>query len=259
MKRRRYLATVAATLGLAGCNGNGSSAGTPSSMPTDTPTATPTSSPTATETPTDTPTDTPTETETDTPTETETETPTPDPREEQLAQITETLTDLHQQYAPNAEIGTTSVTADIPTRDYRQTLHKTRDRLEELEEQQLTKDQKTRVQQAWDAVWAFWYIGDVHAGFRATHGRVGSAWSRMVGGEYDAVGTRVDSIENGLSDAEETLGHLRERSSPDGMAVVDGASADGYRQQLGRFDSGFEQYRTAGDAILSTALSIKAG
>lgn len=272
MRRRRLLASLALSLGIAGCQTPETT--TPTDEPTrtpfttrtetSTPTATPTSAPTATETgtPTATETETPTETETDTPTETAT--PEPSPAEQEAAERIEgARADLQaalDAYTEQGEDATTllGVSAAATEFEWPAVTNPVGDARSDLdgvpdiaaEEQLATADDLREVATFLELA------ARTQSPLGKAHDATTTARQWWYDEKFSFLGRQVDRMGTQRDEAEDLFSDLQDETDAAAMAAFEPVGEDTYDDKIDQFDAELETLSDLPDLFdtLETAL-----
>lgn len=241
MLRRRYIASLASFIGLAGCAGDGSNpAEQTGATPTSTPrTKTPTPSPTPTlsgtpEGTTDTPEGTPTETETQTPN-------TPTEVEALIESARDSLSEaiaVYAEFAPRNRDGIISITAkttDFSATDVFQPANAALNDLNDAEKYDNLDDHTEEIET----------LRSVHsfiAGAARTRQSLVRAYEKLVeirglieDRSYDDVPNLADSMGSEQESASDSFQTFLDESSSDDMAAIENISPDIYDEMVAVF------------------------
>lgn len=225
--RRDLLLGLGATLSLAGC-AETEEAGT---------TSAPTQRPTETNTPTAT--DESTQSPTSTATETETATSTPDPRTRALDGIEQTLVGELSDFTVNAQIDTRSLEGAVPNAGNNDRLYEVRSELRDIETDQLTDEQQGRYSRLQRAYWFVWWIELLHNDAVNLIDAASQSWDKERG--TTGTGLPIEPLDEALSTASGRFEDLKEDSSKEGLAELEGYQAEDYDAVVSRYDKVISQ------------------
>lgn len=276
MRRRRLLASIALSLGIAGCQTpetttptdepartsttTRTETATPTDTPTSVPTATETETPTATET--DTPTETPTETETDTPTETAT--PEPSPAEQEAAERIEAArADLQAAldgYTEQGEDATTllEVSAAATEFEWPAVTNPVGDARSDLDgvpdiaaEEQLATAEDLR-----EVATFLELAARTQAPLGKAHDATTTARQWWYDEKFSFMGRQVDRMETRRDEAEDLLSDLQDETDAASMTAFEPIDEGTYEDKIDQFDAELETLSDLPDLFedLETAL-----
>ena len=232
--RRDLLIGVGATFCLAGCSGNGDTESTTTQQPTTTSTPTPTTTPTQTSTPT--------ETETQTPTETEE--PTPEPGTAALNNIEQLLLEDLSNFAMGGGIDDRDLNEPVLSPGTNDNLYEIRDKLGNIDTSELSDELRTRHSRLQSVYWFVWWTKMVHNDAGEIIDAAAESWDK-----YRDTTTTADPI-NPLADslpvASEHFDNLKEDSSKDDLAELEGYTEEDYESVVNRYDQVISQ----GDTLI---------
>ncbi|WP_144900881.1 hypothetical protein [Halobellus captivus] len=226
--RRDLLMGVGAILSLAGCAEPQESDSTTTTTQTQTETTTQT-------------TDEPTESATSkaTETETETEVSTPDPRVTALDSIEQKIVAELTDFSINAEIDTRSLGATVQDAGNNDRLYEARSERGDIDTDDLTSDQQERYSRLESAYWFVWWLELLHNDAAVIIDAVPNSWDNERGSS--GTGLPVDPLRETLSTASGRLEDLKEDSSKEGLAELEGYGIEDYDAVVSRYEQVIDQ------------------
>ena len=261
MRRRNVLASLALSLGLAGCIApradadDESTLRSPSASRTATRTATATEAPTAAPTPTDTETPTPTDTETATDTETETQTETPEPTpseaERKAANRIETARDhlrtALDEYTAQGDDATTLLDVSAATTGFEypavtNPLDDARSKLDGAENVATAEETTATIADLRVVADFLEYAARTQSSIAKAHKAATTAKGWWYDEKYGFLSGQVNTMESRRDEADDLLADLEDQTSADALAAFEPLDEATYDDKVDQFAAEIETF-----------------
>jgi len=230
--RRDVLTGFGGIFSLSGCAGENETGSTSSATPTvtDTPTETDTQTATRTSPPTA------------TATSTQTDVPTPDPYTRKLNEVERKLLEEMSEFTRGRDIDNLPFEISAPNPRDSSRLFDTRGELNDINQSQLSDEQKGRLSRLWDAFWFVWWTETLHNDVSNVLDSASKSWDN----ERGTKGTNesVEPLEDAYSTASDSFDRLKEYSSRSGIAELEGFTEDDFGLAVDRYSIPISQAQT---------------